>query len=140
MNYHVRRFAPLLGVVALAQTTPALAKDSAIYTPKPGSRERKAILDTLRKPVTKFNHGKTITFTRVDMKVSNGWAYVSASTVDAKNKPIGPEFTTDLSALLEQTHGTWKVLEWAYHSDVISIEWERKHPAVPRRLWPHNRR
>ena len=108
-------------------------------TPKPGSALRKKVLDALRIPVTKFNKGQRITFTSVDLRVQNGWAYVQAATVDDKGKRVGPPFTNFVSGLLHQKGPTWSVTEWAYATDVISIDWEQKHPQVPRALWPHHR-
>lgn len=138
MNHQFRRFVPLLALGLLAHAAPAFAKPSPIYTPKPGTKERKAILDALRKPVARFNKREVI-FSEVNLKVSNGWAYVEAYSVDKKGKRVGPEYTNYVSALLETAHGSWRVLQWAYATDVISIDWEKKYPAVPRKLWPHRR-
>src|SRR3712207_238986 len=98
-------------------------QQSKPYTPKPGSRERKAILDALRKPVMRSNNGKRVIFTKVDLKVYKGWAYVFGASVDTKGKPVSPypQLTYWVSAFLRNTNGKWRVMEWAYATDVISI-------------------
>lgn len=131
----------LLGVAASApallttQSACARPANVAVHTPKPGSRERSAIMDALRIPLTKSHRGKRITFTRVDeFRVGGGWAHLNAATVDANNKPLGPDPSEpymSLSALLHLEKGRWRVVEWIYAGDVIEIEWAHTHPDVP---------
>ncbi len=121
---------PLTSSVALAR--PA---NVAVRTPKAGSRERSAIMDALRVPVQKFHKGKKPTFTGVNnFRVGGGWAHLTASTIDSKGRSIGPdpeEPYMNLSALLKLEKGKWRVVTWAYHGDVIQIDWAQKYPSVP---------
>ena len=138
---HFRLGLVLLGALPLApalmttQNAYARPANVAVHTPKPGSKERSAIMDALRVPVQKFHKGKKPTFTYVDnFRVGGGWAHLSATTVDSKGKPLGPdpeEPYMGLSALLKLQNGKWRVVEWAYHGDVIQIDWAGKHPDVP---------
>ena len=92
-------------------------------------------MDALRVPVQKSFKGKKPTFTYVDnFRVGGGWAHLSATTVDSKGKPLGPDPEDPymgLSALLKKVNGNWRVVEWSYHGDVIQIEWAQKHRDVP---------
>ena len=90
-------------VALLAQSVIAAPDQSKPYTPKSGSKERKAILDTLRKPVEKEMKQKVV-FYDVKMKVKNGWAYVMADgarrsgqkteKVDTRSRPYVPSFAS----------------------------------------------
>ena len=127
--------APLAPALLATQTAYARPANVKVRTPKPGSKERNLIMNALRLPVTKFHKGKRVTFTRVNnFRVGGGWAHLSAQTVDAKNKALGPspdEPYMTLSALLKWQNGAWRVVDWSYHGDVIQIDWARKHPDVP---------
>ena len=127
--------APIAPALLTAQTAQARPTNVAVRTPKPGSKERGAIMNALRVPVQKFHKGKKPTFTNVDsFRVGGGWAHLSAMTVDSKGKPLGPdpeEPYMQLSALLKLVKGQWKVVEWSYHGDVIQGEWAKKHRDVP---------
>lgn len=130
----------LLATVALlAQSAFSAPSNNTIYTPKPGSGERRAILRAVRGPVLKMTKRKVVTFTNVKMRANRNWAYVDATSVDSYRKPVGPEFTNELAALVRKHNGRWVVAEWAYATDVISMGWEKKYPQVPKRLWPHSR-
>ena len=120
-------FAPMLTMGAHAR--PA---NVPVHTPKPGSRERAAIMDALRVPITKESGGKRVTFTYVDeFRVGGGWACLGCVPVDAKGKPIGPPDLTYLSALLHFEKGKWRVKETVYAGDVVQIEWAKRYPNVP---------
>ena len=138
MRNHLCLGLVLLGVLPLApallnaQVALARPADVAVHTPKPGSKERSAIMDALRAPVQKFYKGKRPTFTGVDaFRVGGGWAHLSAEVVDSKGRPMETEMQLDFSALLHLEKGKWRVVEWAYHGDVIQIDWAQKHPSVP---------
>ena len=141
MKNHLRLGLVLLGALPLApamlcaQIACARPANVAVHTPKPGSKERSAIMNVLRVPVQKFHKGKRPTFTNVDnFRVGGSWAHLSAITVDSKGKPLGPDPEQpymSLSALLHLEKGKWRVVEWAYHGDVIQIDWAQKHPGVP---------
>ena len=135
---HFRLGLVLLGVAAVApallatQTVWARPANVAIHTPKAGSAERRAIMDALRVPVQKASHGKRPTFTGVrEFRVGGGWAHLSCAVVDSKGHPFDPEMQLDFSALLKKVNGQWRTVEWAYHGDVIEIDWAHRHPDVP---------
>jgi len=70
------------------------------HTPKQGTAERQAILDTLR-------NGQQITFKVHFMKVHHGWAWVDVTPLDDKGQAVaegGPN-------LLQLKDGSWKVLD-----------------------------
>ena len=127
--------APLAPALLATQTAYARPANVKVRTPKPGSKERNLIMNALRIPVTKFHKGRRVTFTNVNQfRVGGGWAHLSAQTVDANNKPLGPDPEmpyTPLVALLKWQNGGWRVVEWNYPSDVIQIDWARKHRDVP---------
>jgi hypothetical protein len=119
-----------LSVNALAQSA---------HTPKPGSEERKAIMDALRVPAEK-DLGQKVIFNVDRLKVAGDWAYARVSPT----KPNGDEinfsrtkyreqvglgaFDPQGEALLRRNGGKWKVLEWAFGStDVPSAGWSGKH-------------
>ena len=121
--------APALLTTQVAHARPANVKT---YTPKPGSKERAAIMDALRVPVQKYHKGKRPTFTNVyNFRVGGGWAHLSGGVVDSKGRTMGEEGVLDFSGLLRKVNGKWKVVEWAYHGDVVQIYWAQKHPDVP---------
>ncbi len=121
--------APALFTAQIAYARPA---NVAVHTPKPGSVERSAIMNALRVPVQKSYHGRRPTFTDVrDFRVGGGWAHLSCEVVDSKGRPMETEMQLDFSALLHLVNGKWHVVEWAYHGDVIEIDWAHKHPDVP---------
>ena len=123
---------PLAPALLSTQAVYARPANVAIHTPKPGSRERSAIMDALRVPVQKYHKGKRPTFTYVDnFRVGGGWAHLSCQVVDSKGRPLETEMQLDFSALLKWEKGKWRVVEWSYHGDVIQIEWAQRHRDVP---------
>jgi hypothetical protein len=109
----------------------ALAKP---YSPKPGSAERKAILDALRVPVQK-RAKQQIVFYNVEMRVENGWAWVLAISKDktGKKMPLGDLMTC---GLLRKTNGRWRVLHWGIAGDIsVACEAHKKYPKSPRAIY-----
>ena len=124
--------APLAPALLTTQVAHARPANVPLHTPKPGSKERGAIMNALRVPLQKHHKGKRPTFTSVDgFRVGGGWAHLSCLVVDSKGKPIDPEMNFDLVALLHLVKGQWKVVEWAYAGDVVEIGWAKDHPDVP---------
>ena len=115
------------------------APQSKPYTPKAGSKERKAILDALRKPVEK-EMKQEVVFYDVTMKVKNGWAYVMADGRDTKGKKLkqwAPEVDPTFQALLRQDKGKWKVLSWGAGTGMdATSEARKKYPKAPRSIFP----
>ena len=124
--------APLAPTLVTTQTAQARPADVPVRTPKPGSKERAAIMNALRVPVQKAYKGRRPTFTNVNnFRVGGGWAHLSCAVVDSKGKTFDPEIGLDFSALLRKVKGQWRVVEWAYHGDVVQIGWAKDHPDVP---------
>ena len=110
------------------------------YTPQPGTRERKAILDALRKPVQK-RVGRPVIFLVGSLKVINGWAMVQGNARKPDGKDLGDEFLWgELAALLRRKpNGTWVVLTWDFATDTSALEnAARRYPKAPRALFPNN--
>ena len=118
---------------------PALAAPEATYEPKPGSAERKAIMEAMRTPVSKFV-GQRVIFTGT-VKVSGNWATFSGDAAPNEGKPVNgdAEFALelDLFALLRKTDGKWTVLHWDFSGDAgPMIEARAKFPDAPFSLLP----
>jgi len=113
----------------------AVCAAPTIYTPKAGSKERKAILDVLRVPVARAN-GERPTFIKVNLKVSQRWAYVEADIEGAREKELD---TPHIEALMSKTNNRWRILESGWYGHQVSKDWEKQYPEVPSRLWPHRR-
>ena len=109
------------------------------HTPKPGSAERKAIMDALRAPAEKDLKQKVI-FNVDILKVAGDWAYARVSPT----KPNGDEidfsrtkyreqvelgaFDPQGEALLRRDGDEWEVLEWEFgNTDVPSAAWPDKY-------------
>ena len=76
------------------------------YTPQPGSAERKAILDALRRWVKEQHHLEVVFVVR-HLKVNNGYAWVHT----LPQSKDGSSRYEDISALLNKDHGRWAVAE-----------------------------
>lgn len=101
-------------------------KKLTVISPKPGTPERKAIMDAMRGPVSKFA-GKEVQFTG-DVRMYGGWARFSGK-VDAKdgkppaNEDAAAEMELDFTAFLQKTEaGTWKTMHWGFAGDISVIE------------------
>jgi hypothetical protein len=104
------------------------------YTPKPGSPERKAILDALRKPVEK-EAKQHVVFHNVSLRVEKGWAFVNAISMDRSGKKL---VLGDLatSGLLRKTAGHWQVLYWGVAGDIsVTCEAAKRYPQAPRSIF-----
>jgi hypothetical protein len=71
----------------LLQFTSGRAQAGPTYTPKPGSAERKAIVDALRKPVSKKVKTRVI-FELGYFQVRDGWAMVSGSALKSERHAL----------------------------------------------------
>lgn len=126
---------PLLPAVLHAK--PA-ASTPAIYTPKPGSRERAELMDALRGPFAQTHH-ETVTFKVDRLKVGGGYAYLDAVALGANGKPardLAP-MGGSVSAFYQKRNGHWTVIKWGSYGGTDLVEYCRKHyPKVPRSLFP----
>jgi hypothetical protein len=109
------------------------------YTePKAGSPERKAIMDSMRVPVTGYA-GKAVQFTGTVRQVGN-WASFTGSVAPAdgkkpRNEDIAATMELDFAALLQKdAEGNWQTLHWGFAGDTSVMEEAREnHPKAP---WP----
>ena len=103
------------------------------YVPLPGSQERAAIMDALRKPFL-LTFKKHVIFKVYHLKVSEGYAFIGAQALDAQGKPIGDLAAMEGStqSLLQKRNGVWKVLEWGGYTDSeLEEECQRKYRKAP---------
>jgi hypothetical protein len=126
------RFRLLLLVLSLVlAATHAFAKP---HTPKPGSAERKAVLDALRVPAQK-QAKQAIVFHDVTLRVESGWAWAMGVARDRTGKklPLGDLMTC---GLLRKSGGRWKVLRWGVAGDIgIACDAAKKYPSAPRAIF-----
>ena len=104
------------------------------YSPKPGSAERKAILNALRVPAEKEAKQKVV-FYSVDIKIDKGWAFLHCMAMDKTGKKyvLGD---LDTSALLRKINGRWKVLHWGVAGDIsVACDAYKKYPKAPRSIF-----
>lgn len=132
-------FSVLLPSPAGAQSKP--------YTPKPGSFERKLIMDTLRVPVEAKLH-KAVIFKVDALRVLNGWAFLDGIPLKPNGKPMDYRGTPyaeaasyreswggSIQALLHKTHGKWHTVTYVIGaSDVQYVDWDKRYHA-PRAIF-----
>lgn len=107
----------------------------AAYTPKPNSKERKAIMDTLRKPVEKGIKQKVIFKVLYgQFNVEKDWAWLEVEPL----KPNGSQFNQEarVCALLRKQSNQWKVLLWGWETDASTIaNAQAKYPQAPKSIY-----
>lgn len=81
-------------------------KPPETYSPAPGSRERRAILDAMRFKVKEL-HELDVIFVVKSMKVCNGWAWVHT----LPRSKDGSGRYEDFYALLHRNEGRWIIAE-----------------------------
>ena len=141
-----RRWLAAVLVLLLLAPLVALAQQSSTYTPKPGSRERKAILDALRPPVQKALKQKVI-FEVQRLKVQNGWAFVMGVPRQPNGKPVDYRktayqaaikegmFDGSVLALLRKRSNQWRVVTYALGpTDYPADGWDKEFKA-PRAIF-----
>jgi hypothetical protein len=84
----------------------AAGKASRVYTPFPGSMERREILDAVRLKVREL-HELDVIFVVKTMKVCNGWAWVHS----LPRSKDGSGRYEDFYALLQKKQGRWVIAE-----------------------------
>lgn len=122
-----------LCIVAFAQGVP--------HTPKPGTAERKAIMDALRAPVQKELR-KSVVFKADRLKVLNGWAFLfgvpqqpGGKAMDYSDTPYqeaieSDAFDDNISALLRKRGNKWQVVVYVIGAtDVPYIGWDEEYKA-----------
>jgi hypothetical protein len=132
-----RLFVVVAALIAGLQFTSGIVQAGPTYTPKPGSAERKAIIDALRKPVMKKVKTRVI-FELGYFKVRDGWAMVSGSARKADGTSFGDEFLWgEVTALLRKEKKAWRVLEWGFASGTdVFDDARKKYPRAPSSIFP----
>ena len=98
------KIAALLYTISI--TASSLAFAAGPYTPKPGSPERKAILDAMREVVKRMS-GLDVVFVVPYLKVDKGWAWIH--TIPQSRD--GRSHYEDVSTLLHKRQGRWKMAD-----------------------------
>ena len=88
---------------AFSISASSLAFAAGPYTPLPGTSERKAILNAMRKVVKRMS-GLDVVFVVPYLKVDQGWAWIH--TIPQSRD--GRSHYEDVSALLHKRKGYWK--------------------------------
>ena len=112
----------------------------AYHTPKPGSAERKAIMDAMRVPVEKDLKMSVIFVVdhpEIFFRVVGDWAFVGATFRHPDGTPMGKDYyakmgdvSDDAQALLHRVHGKWQVVTHVTApTDVEWMEWPAKYHA-----------
>jgi len=80
--------------------------ETKAYTPKPGSSERKEIMDALRQQVREMS-GLEVVFVVSYLKVKNGWAWAETMPQSADGK----NHYESVNGLLKKVNGKWSYVE-----------------------------
>lgn len=111
---------------------------STIYTPKPGSPERKQIMDALRAPVEEALK-KSVEFKVDHLKVKSGWAFLRGVPQQPGGKKMnykGTEYQSAIEegvfddwicALLKKEKDKWKVVRYVIGATDVAYEgWDKE--------------
>ena len=116
------------------------APQAEVTEPKPGTPERKAIMDAMRVPLSK-HVGKSVTFTG-EVRLKGEWACFRGNVdpTDGKvpeDEDIAADLELDFFALLEKDEdGNWQVKHWGFSGDIsVSEEAREKFPQAPEELF-----
>ena len=141
----LRKMSLLLALLTVV--TPCALAQSRPTTPKPGSAERRAIVEALRPTIRKATKQNVIF--RIDhLKVQNGWAFLRGKPVQPNGKPLdyrGTEyeeaieqgaFDDGIYALLRKQRGAkWRVIVYNIGAtDVVWSTWDYQYKA-PRAIF-----
>jgi len=117
-----------------------------LYTPKPGSPERKAIMDGLRPTIERKLHQKVI-FVVNHLAVQGIWAFTVTIPKQPNGKIVdwqktawrdavkpghetGDAFSGEVVGLLRKRAGHWRTVDYCIGpSDVCWEGWDKKHGA-----------
>ncbi len=106
---------------------------------KPGSAERKSIMDTMRGPVSKYAR-KEVIFTG-DVRIAGDWAKFTGHVGAKDGKPFAKEVVDELEmdflAILKKVNGKWTMEYHGWSGDIGTVvEARAKLPSVPESLLP----
>lgn len=113
-------------------------KKVPVTEPNIGSPERKAIMDSMRAPVTEYA-GKAVKFTG-SVRQMGSWARFTGSVAPADGKAvkvegIAADMELDFFALLQKdAEGNWQTLHWGFAGDTGVMEEARE--TYPKAPWP----
>jgi hypothetical protein len=115
------------------------SKKEQVTEPKIGSPERKAIMDAMRGPVSKY--AKTEVIFTGSALVYKDWAKLEGNVSPKNGKPFAEdvidEVELDFLAILRKVDGKWKTLYYGWSGDIgTSIEARNKFPDIPKVLLP----
>ena len=125
-------------VLATVLFTFSAFTQNAVYTPKPGSPERKQIMDALRAPVEAALK-KSVEFKVDHLKVKSGWAFMRGVPKQPGGKKMnykGTEYQSAIDdgvfddwicALLKKEKDKWKVVRYVIGAtDVVYEGWDKE--------------
>jgi hypothetical protein len=134
-------------LVSTTATTAASSPEARLHAPKPGSAERKAILDALRVPVEK-QLSQPVIFVVGRLQVQDGFAFVqgrpvqpNGAAIDYSRTPYAQAqqagaFSGEVFGLLHWSDGTWRVLTHNLGAtDVTWLDWPQEYGA-PQAIFP----
>ena len=137
-----RREAALALATALLLPLPA-AYAQAVRTPKPGSAERKALMDALRVPVGK-KLKRPVIFKVDALKVQGDWAFLRGVPLQKDGTPVdyrGTEYAQAkkegvfddwICALMRRQQGKWRVVTYVIGATDVAYEgWDKQYKAPP---------
>lgn len=139
MNSVIRLFSVV--VICCLLSIVARGAATAVHSPRPGSRERAAIMDALRRPVVRVVKRRVI-FKVNHLRVSQGWAFLEGSARNTDGSALGERYLWgELTALLRLQSGRkgshWQVLYWGFATDTSVMEsCKKKYPTAPRAIFP----
>lgn len=141
----IARIIILIAIGVLLGYVPA--KAGSYHTPKPGSAERKAIMEALRAPV-KQDLGMHVVFVVQSLRVQDGWAFLFGTPRLPGLKPVDYRktryreavedgiFDDNISALLRREGGSWKVVKFVIGAtDAVWTPWPEDFN-TPRAIYP----
>lgn len=134
----IAQFLPLLFVIL--GCWPLWAQEP-VYTPKPGSAERSALLDSLRSAVQK-ELKKPVIFKVEQLKVQGAWAFLRGAPLQPNGKKMNYRgtlyqeaieqgmFDDWICALFQKRQGRWRTVTYALGAtDVPYVDWSQKYQA-----------
>lgn len=111
----------------------AMCAANGVYTPRVGSGERKAILNSFRAVWLKGSNYKNVIFVVEHLAVKSGWAYLFVSP----QSPDGKNHYEAEGALLRRQNGKWKVLQRIGGETECDLSClKRKFPQMPNAIYP----
>jgi hypothetical protein len=124
-----------------SSSAPPINAAPRTYQPKPGSIERKAILDTLRKPISKDLKKKVI-FKVYQLKICDGWAWAVVTALRPDGSALGEDdFWGSAQGLLRKRGNKWQVLVSGIATDVAALEeTQKKYPNAPQSIFKEDKR